>query len=47
MTGMEREREKERLGNKLEGGQRIEMWGCQTHANDDTQYVATSQQGRK
>lgn len=41
-------REKERKrGGKLEGGQRIEMWGCQTHANDDTQCVATSQRGRK
>lgn len=45
MTGMERERERERQGNKLEGGLRIETWGCQTHANDDTQCVATSQQG--
>lgn len=40
-------REKERVGNKLEGGQRLGTWGCQTHANDDTQCVATSQRGRK
>lgn len=34
-------------GNKLERGQRSQTLGCQTHANDDTQCVATTQRGRK
>lgn len=50
MTEMKREREGERdgqRGNKLERGQRSSTSGCQTHANDDTQCVATSQRGGK
>lgn len=34
-------------GNKLERGQRSQTLGCQTHANDDTPCVATTQRGRK
>lgn len=48
MRGRERERERDgQRGNKLERGQRSSTSGCQTHANDDTQCVATTQRGRK